>query len=181
MIRASKLVTDRFTDLFSNLFSTTELSNVLTEICKVDPNFDKNDFLRFCETDIIPNVLEAIIRGDLEVLRDWCHEAVFNALGEPIKQAIKLKYKFCSRVLDLENVELAMGKIMEQGPVLVITFQAQQIMAIRDANDKLVEGDPEKVQRVHYVWVLCRDQNEFDPKAAWKLLDISANHSDQFI
>lgn len=114
-------------------------------------------------------------------MKDWCHEAVFNALAEPIKQAIKLKYKFCSRILDVENVELAMGKIMEQGPVLVITFQAQQIMAIRDETNKLIEGDPEKVQRVHYVWVLCRDQNEFDPKAAWKLIDMSASSSEQFI
>lgn len=114
MVRASKMVTDKFTDLFSNLFSTTELSNVLTEICKVDPNFDKDDFLRFCETDIIPNILESIIRGDLEVLKDWCHEAAFNALATPIKQAIKLNYKFCSKILDIENVELAMGKMMEQ-------------------------------------------------------------------
>jgi len=181
VVRVSKMVTDRFTDLFSNLFSTTELSDVLTEICKVDPNFDKNDFLRFCETDIIPNVLEAIIRGDLDVLNDWCHEAVFNAISTPIKEAKKMKYKFCSRILDIENVELALGKIMEQGPVLVITFQAQQIMVIRDEKDNLVEGDPNKVQRVHYVWVLCRDQNEFDPKAAWRLLDISAQQTDQFI
>lgn len=181
IVRASKMVTDKFTGIFSNLFTTTELSEVLTEICKVDPNFDKNDFLRFCETDIIPNVLESIVRGDLETLKDWCHEAVFNAISAPITQALKLKYKFCSKVLDIENVELAMGKIMEQGPVLVITFQAQQIMVVRDETDKLVEGDPDKVQRVHYVWVLCRDQNEFDPKAAWRLLDLSAQHSDQFI
>lgn len=181
VVRVSKMVTDKFTDLVGSLFSTTELSDVLTEICKADPNFDKNEFLRFCETDIIPNVLEAIVRGDVEVLQDWCHEAAFNALSTPIKQAHKLQYQFCSRVLDIENVELAMGKIMEQGPVLVITFQAQQIMALRDANGKLVEGDPEKVQRVHYVWVLCRDQNEFDPKAAWRLLEISASSSEQFL
>lgn len=31
---------------------------------------------------------------------------------------------------------------MEQGPVLVINFNAQQIMVVRDAKDKVVEGDP---------------------------------------
>jgi hypothetical protein len=31
---------------------------------------------------------------------------------------------------------------MEMGPVLVVTFQAQQIAYIADANSKIVEGDP---------------------------------------
>lgn len=31
---------------------------------------------------------------------------------------------------------------MEQGPVLVLTFSAQQIMAVRDSKGKVVEGDP---------------------------------------
>ena len=47
---------------------------------------------------------------------------------------------------------------MEQGPVLVITFISQQIMCVRDGVGKVVEGSDEKVMRVNYVWVLCRDQ-----------------------
>lgn len=33
-----------------------------------------------------------------------------------------------------------MGKIMDQGPVLVVTFQAQQIMAVINAKGEVVEG-----------------------------------------
>lgn len=90
------------------LFSKTEMSEVLTEILKVDPSFDKDSFLKQCERDIIPNILEvcltannvdtsfnldmpesvkyflsicsvilqAMIRGELDVLKDWCYEAV---------------------------------------------------------------------------------------------------------
>ena len=68
-----------------------------------------------------------------------------------------------------------------QGPVLVITFLSQQIMSVRDAKGVVVEGDPEKVLRVMYVWVLCRDQTELDPKAAWRLLELSANSTEQFL
>ena len=48
-------------DLFlfaGGVFSKTEMSEVLTEICKMDPNFDKEEFIHVCQTDIIPNVLE---------------------------------------------------------------------------------------------------------------------------
>lgn len=74
-----------------------------------------------------------------------------------------------------------MGKVMEQGPILVITFVAQQIMCVRDKSNNVVEGDPEKVMRVNHVWVLCRDQTELDSNAAWRLMDLSANSSEQFI
>ena len=90
-------------------------------------------------------------------------------------------YNIDCHVLDVDNVDLAMGKVMEQGPILVITFTAQQIMCVRDSTAKVVEGDPEKVMRVNYVWVLCRDQTELDPNAAWRLMDLSAHSSEQFI
>lgn len=35
-----------------------------------------------------------------------------------------------------------MGKMMEQGPVLIITFQAQLVMLIRNTKGEVVEGDP---------------------------------------
>ena len=34
------------------------MSEVLTEICKIDPSFDKEQFVRMCEQEVIPNVLE---------------------------------------------------------------------------------------------------------------------------
>lgn len=49
-------------------------------------------------------------------------------------------------------LQLAMGKMMDQGPVLIITFQAQLVMVIRNANGDVVEGDP--VSKPH--------TNEFD-------------------
>lgn len=58
-------------------------------------------------------------------------------------------YRFESRILDLTNVDLEMGKMMEQGPVLIITFQTQQIMCVRDAKGNVVEGDPVSVENLN--------------------------------
>lgn len=40
------------------------------------------------------------------------------------------------------GLQLAMGKMMDQGPVLIITFQAQLVMVIRNPKGEVVEGDP---------------------------------------
>ena len=34
------------------------MSEVLTEVVKMDPNFDREQFIKDCQSDIIPNVLE---------------------------------------------------------------------------------------------------------------------------
>ncbi|CAN0320391.1 unnamed protein product [Lampetra planeri] len=181
MIRASRTLTDKVSQLVGGLFSKTEMSEVLTEILKVDPTFDKERFLMQCEKDIIPNVLEAMLRGQLDVLQDWCYQATYSQLAHPIKQAKAMGCSFHSRILDIDNIDLAMGKLMEQGPVLIITFQAQLVLVLRDSKGQTVEGDPDKVVRMLYVWALCRDQEELNPLAAWRLLDISASSSEQIL
>ncbi|XP_077129208.1 mitochondrial import inner membrane translocase subunit TIM44 [Ranitomeya variabilis] len=181
LIRASRTLTDKISDLFGGMFSKTEMSEVLTEIVKVDPSFDKDAFLKMCEKDIIPNILEAIVRGDLDVLKDWCYEATYSQLAHPIQQAKAMGLRFHSRVLDIDNIDLAMGKMMEQGPVLIITFQAQIVMVLKNQKGEVVEGDQDKVLRMLYVWALCRDQDELNPYAAWRLLDISSSASEQIL
>ncbi|XP_070508317.1 mitochondrial import inner membrane translocase subunit TIM44 [Chironomus tepperi] len=181
VIRASRLLTDKVSDIMGGMFSKTELSETLTEICKVEPDFNEKNFLRDCETDIIPNILEAMVRGNLEILKDWCFESCYNVIATPIAAAQKIGYFLDSKILDIENVDLAMGKVMEQGPVLIITFQAQQIMCVRDRDNKVIEGDPEKVMRVNYVWVLCRDINDLNPRTAWRLMELSASSQEQFL
>ncbi|XP_043502115.1 mitochondrial import inner membrane translocase subunit TIM44 [Polistes fuscatus] len=181
VIRASRFFTEKVSDVVGGMFRSTDLSETLTEICKLDPSFDKNQFLRDCEVDIIPNILEAMVRGDLEILKDWCHQAPYNLLSQPIIQVQKLGYHFDNKILDIENVDLRMGKMMEQGPVLLITFQSQQIFCIRNKDNSVVEGDPERVMRFDYVWVLCRDPMELNPKAAWRLLDLSISSTNQFV
>ncbi|XP_063624899.1 mitochondrial import inner membrane translocase subunit TIM44 [Cydia splendana] len=181
VVRGARFVTEKMGSLFGNMFEKTELSKTLTEICKIDPTFTSQKFLDDCANDIIPNILEAMVRGDLDILKDWCYEGVFNILATPIKQCKQLGYRLDSKILDIEQIELVMGKMMDQGPVLVITFQSQQIMCVRDAKNNVIEGDPDKVMRVNYVWVLCRDPQELNPKAAWRLLELSANSVEQLI
>ncbi|XP_064104444.1 mitochondrial import inner membrane translocase subunit TIM44-like isoform X2 [Macrobrachium nipponense] len=103
VVRASLLFKDKMTELFGGVFQRTELSEALTEICKMDPTFDKERFLLECEYDMIPNVLEAMIRPDLEVLQDWCYERAYSVLATPVKQAFNLGFNFDSKVSRMKS------------------------------------------------------------------------------
>lgn len=43
--------------------------------------------------------------------------------------------------------------MMEQGPVLIITFQSQQIMVVKDQKNNVVEGDPVSFITYGYSWL----------------------------
>ena len=66
-------------------------------------------------------------------------------LATPIRQAKTMGLVISSRVLDIDSLDLAMGKMLEQGPVLVITFNSQQILCVKDRDGKVVEGSEDKV------------------------------------
>ena len=40
------------------------------------------------------------------------------------------------------NLQVVAGKLVEQGPVVIISFQSQQIVVARNAKGEVVEGDP---------------------------------------
>ena len=134
----SHILTDKITGLLGGLFSKMEMSEVLTEILRVDPAINKDRFLQQCENDIIPNVLEAMISQELDILKDWCYEAVYSQLAKLIQQAKGLALQLHSRIVDTDNIDMAMGMIMEQGSVLITTFQAQMVMVIKNSKGKVV-------------------------------------------
>uniref|UniRef100_A0A0R3RI68 Palmitoyltransferase n=1 Tax=Elaeophora elaphi TaxID=1147741 RepID=A0A0R3RI68_9BILA len=169
-LRIVRGITDKVSSL---LGVNSEISEVLSEIQKVDPNFDKNEWLRFCEKEIIPNVLEAFIRGDLKILKDWCYERAYNFLSTIVNEYKKVNFSTAdSRVIDIDRVEMVTGKMMEHGSVIIITFQAYMVNVVRNMEGKVVEGDPNSPIRVHHVWVMCRDMEEYNPAVAWKVLEI---------
>merc|ERR1711988_766064 len=92
------------------MFSKTEMSEVLTEIMKMDPNFTQEGFMLDCQNDIIPNVLEGIVRGDLDILQDWCHEGAFNVLAHPIRTAHAANYIIDNK--ELLVLTLGEGKLL---------------------------------------------------------------------
>ena len=171
LVRVARFFTDGIQSAMQNT-TGTDVSEVLTEIQKVDPDFDRDKFVDFVTSVLIPNVMEAQVRGDVAVLADWCHEVPFRQLSVPIQQQKEIGYDASdSRILDISRVELMTGRMMDQGPVFIISFSAHVVSVLRNREGKVIEGDPDKVLKLTHIWALCRDMSELDPNAAWKVLE----------
>lgn len=185
IIRATRGITERFSSMFGGMFRSTEMSEVLTEIVRVEPTFSLDGFLKRVQYDIIPNVMEALSQGEMEILKDWCTETAFNMLTHPIEQCKQLKFTYHNEVLDISHLDIAATKIMDFGdqpsPVLIVTFTAQQIIYVTDSKGSVVEGDKEKIKRVSHVWALCRDQSNHSPDSAWRVMECAMHATEQFV
>lgn len=64
--------------------------------------------------------------------------------------------------------------------VCVFLFQPE-LSSAANRPSFLFHPPQEKVLRMLYVWALCRDPEELNPYAAWRLLDISTSSTEQIL
>jgi import inner membrane translocase subunit TIM44 len=147
---------------------------VVKEIQLLDPTFKIEAFLKDAREYIVPEILEAFLRADLVTLKTWCGEGVFNVLKANIDATRKPGTDLEGRVYDMRSLDVITAKVVGDHPVLVLSFHTQQTSYVRDrASGAVVEGSPDKVEGVMYVWALAK-QPESDPiTGGWRLIEMA--------
>jgi import inner membrane translocase subunit TIM44 len=121
-------------DLVGRPFQETETATTVKRFKQVDPKFRLDKFTKDAHEWIIPELMEAYLRGETAVLKEWCSEATFNVLTSGIKSQQQQGLVSDCKLVDLRNVELLSAKTLEnEVPVLVMSFQTQEILLFRDA------------------------------------------------
>ncbi|KAF2367268.1 Tim44-like domain [Trinorchestia longiramus] len=181
IVRATSVVKEKLSEVLGPMFNSTDQSKTLTEICKMDPDFTMEAFMLELEYDILPNILEAMFQPDLKVLEDWSYERAYSIIAAEFKQNAVLGHHRKIKVLELDNLELMMGKVLDEGPILAFMFRVQLIDCTYNSQGEIVDGSTDSVVRRQYVMVFCRDQAELDPRCAWKLLEFTYNSATQLV
>ena len=144
----------RIQDLQDSMFTETEQAEAYRLIRSRDPMFNTNDFIAEVRRDI-PKVLGAYLRGDVDALKETniSKEMLERLSGQ--MNLWKAEGQFVDpRILDLSEVELMEVRMMENEPLVVLTFSCQQINCVRDKSGKIVEGGEDDIQSVHYLWAM---------------------------
>eukprot|EP00730_Choanoeca_flexa_P017671 TRINITY_DN8540_c0_g1_i3.p2 TRINITY_DN8540_c0_g1~~TRINITY_DN8540_c0_g1_i3.p2 ORF type:complete len:331 (+),score=77.02 TRINITY_DN8540_c0_g1_i3:1333-2325(+) len=177
LVRGARSATDAFQDRISQIFENDESGAVLAEIAKLDPTFDKLEFTLRCERKIIPAVLEAFVAGDREALKEWCAEVCYKAMEANLDDREQQGLHLQSQILDISDVEYITAQRMDEGPVLVFIFNAQQTHCVRDRSGAIIEGSEDNVQQSMYMFAMRRNPAIFDPVHAWQVLEMNILNS----
>lgn len=144
----------------SFLFDETEQAQVTRLLKMMDPSYDPETFQRELREYIIPEVVDAYLSADQESLQMWCGEGTYNVLWATLDTYLRQGLVSDSKVLDIRQVDITGGKILENNvPVLIVTCTTQEVLIFRDPKTReIVVGQEDRVEQCTYGAVITRDR-----------------------
>ncbi|KAI1276013.1 TIM44 subunit of mitochondria import inner membrane translocase [Xylaria sp. FL0933] len=171
------------TDKVAGFFAENETAMVIKKIRAMDPNFQLEPFQQELRDYILPEVLDAYVKGDTETLKLWLSAAQYSVYEALTKQYLQAGMKSDGRILDIRHVDILKARMLEPGeiPVFIITCRTQEVHVYRNAKtNELAAGMEDKVQLVTYVIGITRTPEDVNnPETrGWRLIEMQKSGRD---
>ncbi|MEO0622108.1 MAG: Tim44/TimA family putative adaptor protein [Pseudomonadota bacterium] len=141
-----------------------ETRDALTEIRKVEQDFSLEEFLRGARS-AYEMVLMAYEEGDRSTLQDLLTPDVYQAFEKVIRsreeEGLQVEARFIG-VRDLRVETIRFDDDTAEAD-LTLRFVGEMITAVRDAENRIVEGDPNEIRRQTDVWTFSRVMGSPNP------------------
>jgi len=129
-----------------------------------EPSFSLEEFL-YGARSAYEMILMAYEEGDRETLRSLLTPDVYQAFETVIadreEKGLKVEARFIG-LRDLRVEDLKMDSATQEADV-TIRFVGEMVTAVRDAENRVVEGDPNEIRRQTDVWTFSRRMGVDDP------------------
>ncbi|PGH27385.1 hypothetical protein AJ80_00863 [Polytolypa hystricis UAMH7299] len=179
LISTARSISDRV----AGFFAENETAMVIKKFREIDPSFQIEPFLRELREYILPEVLDAYVKGDVETLKLWLSDAQFHVYAALAKQYTTAGLKSDGKILDIRHVDISHARMLDPGdvPVFIITCRTQEVHVYRNAKTgKLAAGMEDKVQLVTYAIGVTRipeDVNNPETRG-WRLIELQKSGRD---
>ncbi|KAG0669357.1 protein translocase subunit [Maudiozyma exigua] len=179
------VVMRKVSDKVGGFFAETESAKVYKQFKLIDPTFNSASFTKHLREYVVPEILEAYIKGDEKVLKKWLSEAPFNVYAAQQKVFREQQIFSDGRILDIRNVEIVSAKLLQPQdiPVLVVSCRAQEINLYRKVKTgEVAAGSEDNILMSTYAMVFTRDAEQIDDEETegWKILEFVRGGSRQF-
>ncbi|KAI1375710.1 Tim44-domain-containing protein [Hypoxylon crocopeplum] len=179
LITTARSITDRV----AGFFAENETAMVIKKFRSMDPNFQIEPFLQELREYILPEVLDAYVKGDTETLKIWLSAAQYSVYEALTKQYLQAGLKSDGRILDIRHVDILKARMLEPGeiPVFIITCRTQEVHVYRNAkSNELAAGMEDRVQLVTYAIGITRTPEEVsNPETrGWRLIEMQKSGRD---
>ncbi|KAK0501370.1 import inner membrane translocase subunit tim44 [Armillaria luteobubalina] len=159
------------TQTVGSWFDENETAQVMRLMKAMDPMFNRESFERELREYIVPEVVDAYLSADQEALKAWCGEATYNVLWATMEQYLRQGLISDSKVLDIRQVDVSAGKILENNiPIFVIQFSTQEVLLFRNVKTKeVVVGAEDRVEQCTYIAAITRLEDELTNELTWRM------------
>ena len=139
----------------------------LARIQQLDPSVTPETFLAGAR-GAFEMILGAFTKGDETALRPLLADEVY-ANFHAVIQSRRDAHETCeNQLVRIGATEIAEAELIERLARITVRFASQQIIAVKDAQGAVVEGDPAKTVQLTDLWTFARDLRSRDPN--WLLV-----------
>lgn len=179
LISTARSISDRI----GGFFAENETAMVIKKFREMDASFQIEPFLRDMREYILPEVLDAYVKGDVETLKLWLSAAQFQVYAALQRQYTTAGLRSDGRILDIRHVDILSARMLEPGevPVFIITCRTQEVHVYRNSKTgDLAAGMEDRVQLVTYAIGVTRTPEDVsNPETrGWRLIELQKSGRD---
>ncbi|QSL66303.1 hypothetical protein MERGE_000681 [Pneumocystis wakefieldiae] len=176
VIETTKVILANIKNVWYKVFSENEAAKVARLLKNIDPSFRIESFLQELREYILPELVEAYVKGDFQTLKLWLSEASYQIWLITAKEYISQGLISDGKVLDIRGVDIVSYRVLSPNdiPCLIISFRSQEIHLYRNAKTKeLVAGNEDFIQEVTYTTAFTKFPDEVlnNETRGWKIID----------
>lgn len=154
----------------------TALAERLTDILKLDPKFDPDQFLRGAR-QAYEMIVTAFAEGNRRTLRDLLSTDVLDSFSRAIGEREQRGQVIDQSFVGINKADILEAEVSPKGvATITVRFVSQLISATRDKAGTIIEGDDTRIKDVTDIWTFSRDISSKDARRNlnWKLVGTQA-------
>jgi len=139
----------------------------IAQIRAADPSFDTNAFLAGARA-AFEMIVADYAAGDAATLRPLLSDEVFERFNAAIQARNQAKETLETTLVGILSADIVEAELQGKTAFVTVKFVSEQVNVTRDAEGKVIEGDPHTVTKVTDIWTFSRNIRSRDPN--WTLV-----------
>ncbi len=157
------------TDITDNVPEGSDSAKALASMKRIEPAFNVTEFLSGAR-GAYEMILMAYETGDLDSVRAFLDPDVLESFAEGVRQREAQGLTIEANFVGVRELVLKEARFDPDSREAEITvrFVGELTSCVRDAEGKIVEGNPNEIKRQRDVWTFARQMGSDDPN--WLLV-----------
>ena len=137
-------------------------------------SFDENAKKEFVKGAKIAyeTIITNFASGKLKEIKSLLDLGVYQQFEEAIKERESKKYSSETTFIGINSAEVKQHEQNKNMLEVTVEFVSEIISCVKDQDNKIVSGDPEKIKKVLDTWKFTKDSRSTNPN--WLLIDTQA-------
>ena len=136
--------------------------------------FDENAKKEFVKGAKIAyeTIITNFAKGTLKDIKTLLDKSVYQQFEDAIKDRQSKKHSSETTFIGISSAEIKQHEQNKNMLEVTIEFVSEIISCVKDKDDKVIAGDPEKIKKVLDTWKFSKDSRSSNPN--WLLIDTQA-------